>query len=531
MDKLNYKAIIEENFRIIDKNERSVPFILNSVQEKLYNSLGSRDIVLKARQEGISSFVLALFTVDFLFTDNSRSVCIAHDKDSTIKLFDRVKGFIKAFEEKTGVHVPLTYNTRTELVNESNGAYFYVGTAGSGNFGRSATLTNVHFSEIAFYQQPEKVYLAASQAGTPKRIIIESTAWGYGDFFHKMWQEAVNGTSNYMAHFFGWQDFSEYTAPANVAIDLTTEEQTIKERFHVTAAQIAWRRLKLSEFTNPSSFKREYPMIPDEAFVTSGNPVFNIDSLQYYRTAESQMKPPLMTGNLIGANPMVLDKNEGGYLKVWKPPVDLGQYVIGADVAEGQEKGDYACAQVIDKRSFEQVAVWHGRVDPDIFGRELYRLGMYYNEAVIAPERNSIGIAAIIQLRNMYYPNLYIRESVGNVEDKLKPEIGWITNLQTKPIMVAEGQRAIRDKMISIHDEQTINELFSYQYDASGHTNAVPGAHDDRVVALMIAIQMYIRTPLNVTTKNAITETNVPNLIGTPTMQSDFDFSGGDPMI
>jgi hypothetical protein len=531
MKRLNYKAIIEENFQIIDKNERSVPFILNSVQAKLYDSLTSRDIILKARQEGISSFVLALFTVDFLFMENSRSVCIAHDRDSTIKLFDRVKYFVKTFEDKTGIHVPLTYNTRTELVNESNGAYFYVGSAGSGSFGRSATLTNVHFSEIAFYQQPEKVYLAASQAGTPKQIFIESTAWGYGDFFHKMWDDATNGVSNYRAHFFGWQDFTEYTAPASVDIDLTSEEQLLRDQFKISAAQLAWRRLKLSEFTTDTAFKREYPMLPQEAFITSGNPVFNVESLQYYRTAQSQMMPPLMEGNLIGANPMVLDKSEKGYLKVWKPPVDMGQYVIGADVAEGVEKGDYACAIVLDKRSFEQVAVWHGRVDPDVFGRELYRLGMYYNEAFIAPERNSIGIAAIIQLRNMYYPNLYIRESVGQVQDKLKPELGWITNLQTKPMMVAEGQRAIRDKLITLHDEKTIDELFSYQYDDSGHTNAVVGAHDDRVIALLIAIQMYLRVPLNLTTKNAIVEQNVENFTGQPILSSDFDFTGGEPQI
>lgn len=242
------------------------------------------------------------------------------------------------------------------------------------------------------------------------------------------------------------------------------------------------------------------------------------------------MKEPIARGNLIGGNPVVLDKSEHGYLKVWKMPDDLGQYVIGADAAEGVAEGDYACAQVLDKRSMEQVAVWHGRVDPDVFGRELYRLGMYYNEAFIAPERNSIGIAAILTLRNLYYPNLYIRESVGQVQDKLKPEIGWITNMQTKPIMVAEGQRAIRDKLVMIHDEGTINELFSYQYDDQGHTNAVTGAHDDRVIALLIAIQMYNRVPLNLQTKNSIVESeaNVMQNQAQAGYSTENDFSGGD---
>jgi hypothetical protein len=239
------------------------------------------------------------------------------------------------------------------------------------------------------------------------------------------------------------------------------------------------------------------------------------------------MKPAIAEGMLIGGNPVVLDKQEHGYLKVWKMPIEFGQYVIGADTAEGVDGGDYACAQVIDKRSFEQVAVWHGRVDPDIFGRELYRLGMFYNEAMIAPERNSIGIAAIMTLRQLYYANIYIRESIGNLQDTLKPELGWITNMQTKPLMIAETAKAVRDKTVMLHDELTLNELFSYQYDDAGHANAVKGAHDDRVVALMIAIQMYVRTPLNLQTKNAIIESVDEN---TMIQGGGEDFSGGEPM-
>jgi hypothetical protein len=413
------------------------------------------------------------------------------------------------------------------MVNKENNAYFYIGTAGSGNFGRSATLTNVHFSEIAFYQQPEKVYLAASQAGTPKRIIIESTAWGYGDFFFKMWNDAVNERNMYRAHFFGWQDFKEYTAPASYLFEKTTEERDIQERFKLTDGQIAWRRVKLSEFTSDTSFKREYPMTPDEAFVSSGNPVFNVASLQWYRTAQSQIQPPKAIGNLVGANPPSIDKVDTGYLRIWKFPMELQQYVIGADTAEGVAGGDFACAQVIDRKTFEQVAVWHGRVDPDMFGRELYRLGMYYNNALIAPERNSIGIAAIMTLRELYYSNIYIRESIGNLQDKLKPELGWITNMTTKPLMIADAQRAIRDKLIYIHDELTLQELFSYQYDESGHANAVTGANDDRVIALMIAIQMHNRTPLQINEVNSIAES--PNEISGYS-SSDNDFSGGEPL-
>lgn len=493
---IDYQRFIEDNFDLIDKNERRVRFNLNSVQKKLYDALCGRDIILKARQEGVSTLILALFCVDFILMDNSRSVCIAHDKDSTIKLFDRVKFFIKSFSEKTGITIPMQYETKSEMVNESNGAYFYVGTAGSRTFGRSATLTNVHFSEIAFYQAPEEIYLAASQAGTPRRVIIESTANGVGDFFYKMWGDAIAGQNNYKPHFYGWNAHEEYKAPVAVSIEPTKDEDELMTRHQLSKQQIAWRRLKMGEFTNIAKFKQEYPLTPEEAFISSGNPVFNIDSLIFYKTNQNQMKPPKFIGNLVGAKPPVLETNEKGYLKIWQIPKPEGQYVIGADPAEGTIEGDYSCAQVLDRRTFEQVAVWHGKCDPDIFGRELNKLGMYYNEAMLAPENNSMGIAVVLVLRDLYYPNLYIREKAGSIEEKLLPEFGWKTDMKTKPFLITSTGRAIRDKLIMLHDEATLMELFSYQYDESGAANATTGAHDDRVIALMIAIEIYNRTPV-----------------------------------
>jgi len=504
MNKLDYRTFIENNFSIVNKTELRVPFTFNQVQIKLFDSLTGRDIVLKARQEGISSLVLALFTVDFLLTPNSRSVCIAHDSTSTIKLFDRVKYFIKSFEEKTQIPVPMKYNSRSEIVNEELNSYFYVGAAGTQSFGRSATLTNVHFSEIGFYPNPEEIYLSASQAGTPKQIVIESTANGVGDFLHKFWTETVNKSNNYRSHFFGWHDYPEYTAPFDTKIDLEPEEVKLKETYNLTNGQLAWRRLKLSEFPTKDKFFQEYPINAEEAFISSGNPVFSIESLDYFK--KKVARPPIGIGNLVGHKPPVFERNEKGYLKIWRQPKQGGQYIIGADPCEGVRSGDYACAQVLDRATFEQVAVLHGRVDPDHFGRQLYNLGYYYNEATIAPERNSIGLAVVLALRELDYPMIYIREKVGEIQDKLTPEIGWQTNMKTKPLMIATTGKAIRDKHLILNDIDTINELIAYQYDEKGSANAPVGGNDDRVMAIMIASEMYNRVPLYDVTGNEITK-------------------------
>jgi len=514
----DYRLFIQDHFAIVDKNEKVVPFVFNSVQSRLYDNLKSRDIVLKARQEGASSLILALFTVDFLLNPNTKSVCIAHDKDSTIKLFDRVKFYIKAFEDKTGEKVPLQYNTRSELVNELNGATFYVGTAGSQSFGRSATLTNIHFSEFAFYNNPEEIYLSASQAGTPKHIIIETTANGIGGFFYKLWNDAYGERSNFHAHFFGWNDNPEYTAPKDIAIQLTTDEQNMKTRFTLTNGQLAWRRMKIAELTSEIKFRQEYPITPEEAFISSGNPVFNVDALTFMKT--KMCKPPLAIGGLVGYKPPAFEKNQEGYLKIWAMPKEGDQYVIGADVAEGKITGDYSCAHVLNRKTYEQVAVFHGHIDVDLFAKELYKLGMFYKQAMIAPERNSIGIAVVLGLRELDYPRMWIREKEVMVQDKLTPELGWVTDSKTKPISIANLGKAIREKVIIIRDEHTIQELYAYQYDAAGHAAGVTGSHDDRVSALLITNEMYNRVPLESASGNEIARED-PNMYSPQSEISD----------
>lgn len=506
MDLSKYQKAIEKYFRIVNKVGDTVDFVLNDIQRRLINELTGRDIILKARQEGVSSLILAIFTCDFLWTENSRSVCISHEAAMTQKLFDRVKFFLKSFEDKSGLKVPLKYNSRTEIVNQVNNAFFYIGTAGAKEFGRGETLTNVHFSEFARYPDPEKIYLSASQAGNPKLIVIETTANGIGDFFYQMWCDAQEKKNNYKPHFFGWQDHKEYRLQVLDSWQMNLEEQDLMSRYGLTKEQLAWRREKMKEFTNEDFFKQEYPLTWQEAFLSSGKPVFNTSALQWYKENKEMVCRPLKVGNLVGFKPPVFEEGIEGYLKIWKMPEPEGQYVIGADPCEGVPQGDFACAQVLDRRKFEQVAVWHGHADPDIFAKELIKLGYFYNTAWIAPERNNQGIATILTMRDLYYPSIWMRERVGELADRLTPELGWVTDMKTKPLMIADLAEAIRDKNIIIHDEQTVNELFSYQYDEAGHANAAKGAYDDRVTSLAIAVQLYKRVPLDKESENVITK-------------------------
>lgn len=233
-----YKEFIEENLELVDKNGEIVPFKLNTIQEKyLTTDYTGKDVILKARQQGFSSLILALFTADFLLRDNSRSVIVADIADNAIELLDRVKFYIKAYEFNNRTKVPLRYNSKYELFNEQTNSRYTIGTADNSEFGRSKTITNLHLSEFAFYKNPERLFAGAMQAVVPTgRVIIETTANGF-NFFKSFWDECVRGIRPFKPNFYRASDFY----PPDI---------------------LKTKRDELGRF-----FAQEYPETPNESFL------------------------------------------------------------------------------------------------------------------------------------------------------------------------------------------------------------------------------------------------------------------------
>lgn len=274
---INYRKFIEDNFKLLDyKSQQPIPFVFNNVQNLYYEILcekypkwdGVREIVLKARREGMSSFILALFTVDFLLRPYSVSICISHKKDVTEKLLKQVKGYIQSFidhqneKNKTSLTMKdfLKSETKGMIESKVNDAMFYIGTAGSKVGGRGGFARNIHFSEAAFYQDTEIITAEEMISGTAQQvpldvgmIFIESTANGEGNYYHGEWQRAyIDRVSTYNPRFFGWDLF-------------------------YTEAEVMQRR---RDFTSDVMWKQEYPRTPEEAFRTSGSPFFDIQMIQ-----------------------------------------------------------------------------------------------------------------------------------------------------------------------------------------------------------------------------------------------------------
>lgn len=250
---------IENEFSVVDKETNTVDFTLNKAQSHFIRNFKKQNIILKCRQLGFTTLVLAIWTVIFLTMKNQNLIFICQDQDSADDLLKRVKFFINSYDERNGIVTPLSTNRKSQLVNSLTNSTFYVGTAKSPDFGRSKTISALHLSEVASYPRISDIISGAKQALIPGGLfVMESTAKGYNEF-KDIWDAAVSGTSEYTPHFYGpeWEYDEDF---------LKAKE---KELGHL--------------------FRQEYPKTPLDAFITTGECYFDqilIDNLmkEYIRT-------------------------------------------------------------------------------------------------------------------------------------------------------------------------------------------------------------------------------------------------------
>lgn len=174
-------------------------------------------------------------------------------------------------------------------------------------------------------------------------------------------------------------------------------------------------------------------------------------------------------------------------LRIWEFPKLGEEYIIGADISEGLSGGDYSCAQVLSRKSFKQVAVWHGLQDPAEFGRTLLYLGYFYFTALLVPEVN-FGPATVSFLRKENYPNLYRMKTMDSLFPEETDRVGWRTNIHTRRLIIDNLRAVVRDNSLIIVCPETLDEMKTFvKNPETEKIEASPGNHDDFVMALAIA--------------------------------------------
>lgn len=308
---MDYKKLIETGFDIIDKDGTRKPFVLKPVQsdylsilQKDYPTMqGVRENVLKARQEGFSALIDAIFTVDFLTQQNIGAQIISHKDEETKLLMNRVNFYVESFCEKNGIdrrHL-LKTDSKDYLENKVNGSYIFIGTAGAKTLGRGGTLQNIHWSEVGFYpntaiMNAERLVSGAEQqvAMGIGKIFRESTGNMFGDYYHGEIERSRKNDSAFKFRFFAWFEDPQYQLEQE-DFDPSEEERAMMLRYNLTPWQIAWYRAKMSEFKTKALGLREYPSNPEEAFLSGGDAFFDVDVT---KKMYDNIREPLKVGNL-----------------------------------------------------------------------------------------------------------------------------------------------------------------------------------------------------------------------------------------
>ncbi len=492
LSKRNPLWILESNYLFIKTKEGSIiPIELNFAQKRLLALIAElknqnkpiRIVILKARQLGISTISDGVIYATTSQREGINGLIIADDVDGSNYLLD----IVKLYHEKMPVHLkPIEKKSNEKKIEfEALHSQILIDTANNENAGRKYTYQCVHLSEVAFFP-PNKVkaLMAGLLQTVPMKpntmIIAESTANGIGNYFQELWDSAEKGLNDWTPLFIAWFENPDYSSPAPKYFTLTPQEVKYKQDVLINAKcelsddQMYWRRLVINNNLKGDDvlFKQEYPAYPMQAFLVSGRGRFNIDVLLDLKA--KTIKPIRTEGNW----------------EIFKEPVVGRSYIIGADVAEGLEKGDNSVAQIIDPIGLEQVAKYRGKIEPELFAYELKLFGIKYNEALISVEVNNHGLTVLTVLKDIY-SNIFYRKIYDKEANQWTKKIGWQTSAKTKPFLVDNLSIAINGGL-KINSLFTVDEHITFVINEDGTCSAQEGKLDDEVMSLGVANQAVI---------------------------------------
>ena len=456
---------------IRDREGERVRLVPNRVQRRFAERCGRRNIVLKARQLGITTYVAARFFLSTITRPGTLSVQVAHDRESAEQIFRIVHRFLENLPEGLQAGALVTSRDNVgQIVFARLDSEYRVESAADSCAGRGMTIQNLHCSEVARWPRDAAATLASLRAAVPGNgeIVLESTPCGAGGVFHDEWQRADE--SGYVKHFFPWWFEESYTKDLGgreqgagdelPQPDLTAEERELVAREGLTAGQIAFRRWLQSEFRGLAP--QEYAEDDTHCFLASGECIFDLERIEA-RLAEC-------------GEPFEVRDN--GRLKLWLP-ANGHQYIIGVDPAGGGSEGDYACASVIERVTAMQCAELRGHFTPQELAARIAVLAREYNHALVAIERNNHGHAVLAHLaRGEKYERLY--EHGG--------QLGWLTSAVTRPAMLANFAAILAEPPPLFSSRALLEECRTFVRHPDGTSSAAAGAHDDCVLAMAVAL-------------------------------------------
>ena len=510
---------IENCLKIKTKSGTVVPFRLNDAQRKLYavakrqQDAGKpvRLIILKARQLGFSTLTEGLIFHACATRKNVNALIVAHREDATANLFRMSKLFYD--ELPAPVKPMLRASNAQELVFENPSklrserearpglrSRIRCATAGGRGIGRSDTLQCVHLSEYAFWPDGadgKASTLAGILQAVPSlpgtMVVIESTANGFEDFKER-WDAAVAGENDFEPVFFAWFENPEYSMPVVPGTEWTPEERDLKAAYQLTDEQLQWRRWCIANNCGGSldMFRQEYPASPGEAFLHSGTGVF--DNEQIVLRLE-RLPGPAGRGEFTDGE---WTESETGAITLYELPEEGVPYVLGGDTAG--EGSDYFTAIVINNVSGRIVAKLRQKYSEPEYVRQIYALGRFYNDALVAIETN-FSTYPVMKLQEMEYPNQYSREREDTYTRQMRKSYGFRTDRQSRPRAIANLVEVFSSHPEWFTDRELLEEMLTFCYNEDHRPEALAGKHDDLVMGAAITYAVRHQQRMTVLTE------------------------------
>jgi len=523
--------------RIQDKStKRLIPFTLNKPQRKVVTIFEEmrlkgepiRAIILKARQWGGSTLVqIYMAWIQIIHKKNWHSVIIADVEDQARNIRGMYSRFALAYPVPFGKmeFVPFEGSSKNRMLVSRN-CIVGVGSAQKPESLRSYDFAMCHLSEVGSYkttlQRSAEDLIQSTRASIPdvpySLEVLESTAKGVGNFFHREWLTAVTRESVYVPIFIPWFEIPRYQK------HIKRYKQFINNNFHDEYTLTLWELGATLEGINwYITFKKgknysdwrmqsEFPSTSIEAFASSDMRVFNP---RYVELARKSCLEPEFIGDINGLSrkgkeafeKIEFMSDSRGNLFIWSKPdktINVSdRYVVSVDIGGRTDKADYSVIKVLDRywmmhgEGPEVVATWRGHLDQDLVAWKAAQIARYYNNALLVVESNSLDTDAesegdhfltILDEIVKYYPNIYARTDAEKIRQGLPIRYGFQTNLATKPMVIDILNAALRDEAYIERDVRSCDEMDTYEVKPNGSYGSVEGCKDDIVMATSIGL-------------------------------------------
>lgn len=462
------------NFMVIPTPKRGrIKIPLRPAQEAAIEALVNYDlnIILKARQIGYTTIAYGHAFWDAFFHPDRPWLVVSTGETAAKKVIERLKVMYKSLPPWMRERGPKLVTDSKESIAFDNGSRIEAlpSTAATG---RGDAVYGVIFDEAAHMDKAEEVFGALDPLCYGPMLVI-STAKGMGNWFHDKWLDSQTPDSEWHGLFFPWHA--------------------------VESRDAAWyERTKRKYRGEEWLFYQEYPSTPEEAFARSGRPAVGDDLLagQDWRVPDARYNyVPQMDG--LGVWELWGEAEDSDVmLHVWEEPtverhedgrlIRPPNYTLFCDTAEGLDHGDYTAVTVWNANTDECVATLRTRYPIEDLGELLESLGYRYHTALIVVERNNHGMVPLVYLtKSAHYPRVFRMPKLARQirEEARRLDYGWITSTRTKPKMVADFIKGLRDGRIKLHDSRFRIESSTFVADGKGGYGATTGNHDDLVIA------------------------------------------------